>query len=190
MGAAPAGEPTDAFFARLVSSDELGLWLRDVDAGKMAVIVDACHSAAAVQTEGFKPGPMGSRGLGQLAYDKGMWVLAATQADNIALESGLVQQGLLTYSLTREGIDAGLADFKPKDARIWLSEWLAYGAARVPSLYDEVRSGRAATPGGKGARLVGRILEHEGAGRERARMAQQPALFDFSRKRRDVALVR
>ena len=52
------------------------------------MIVDACHSAASVDEAGFKPGPMGSRGLGQLAYDKGMRILAASQADDVALESG------------------------------------------------------------------------------------------------------
>jgi WD40 repeat protein len=193
MGEAPAGQPTDAFFGRLVSSDELGLWLRDVDAGKMAVIVDACHSAAVVQAEGFKPGPMGSRGLGQLAYDKGMWVLAATQADNIALESKLVRQGLLTYALAREGIEAGRADFRPKDAKILLSEWLAYGAERVPSLFEDVSMGRAPAVGAERPKLVGagaRALTLGAAGPQRAGEAQRPALFDFSRKRRDVALVK
>ncbi|HYY96957.1 MAG TPA: hypothetical protein VE642_00105, partial [Pyrinomonadaceae bacterium] len=53
---------------RAISSDELGAWLRDVDAGELIMVVDACHSAASVQGEGFKPGPMGSRGLGQLSY--------------------------------------------------------------------------------------------------------------------------
>ena len=58
-----------------------------VDAGELAMVVDACHSAAAVQQPGFKPGPLGGRGLGQLAYDKGMRVLAASQADDVAVES-------------------------------------------------------------------------------------------------------
>ena len=49
---------------RAISSDELGAWLRDVDAGELILVVDACHSAASVQGEGFKPGPMGSRGSG------------------------------------------------------------------------------------------------------------------------------
>ena len=55
--------------------------LRDVDAGDLVLIVDACHSAAAIEGTDFKPGPMGSRGLGQLSYDKGMRILTATQAD-------------------------------------------------------------------------------------------------------------
>ena len=115
---------TDEFIRRCVSSDELSLWLRDVDAGDMVMIVDACHSAATVDVEGFKPGPMGSRGLGQLAYDKRMRILTSTQADDVALESGLIKQGLLTYALTHDGIEAGQADFRPKDKTITLSEWL------------------------------------------------------------------
>src|SRR3989440_4366623 len=50
-------------------------------------VVDACHSSASVQGEGFKPGPMGSRGLGQLSYDKGMRILTSTQSDDVALET-------------------------------------------------------------------------------------------------------
>ena len=42
----------------------------------MVMIIDACHSAGSVEHEGFKPGPMGSRGLGQLAYNKRMRILA------------------------------------------------------------------------------------------------------------------
>jgi hypothetical protein len=60
------------FRCRCISSDELSLWLREVDAGELALIVDACHPAAAIEGTDFKPGPMVSRGLGQLLYDKGM----------------------------------------------------------------------------------------------------------------------
>ena len=98
----PGGEMRDVL-SRSISSDDFRRWLRDVDAGEMLMVVDACHSAASVQGPGFKPGPMGSRGLGQLSYDKGMRILTSTQADDVALESNLTQQGLLTYALTRDG---------------------------------------------------------------------------------------
>jgi len=87
--------------ANLISSEELSLWLKDVDAGDMVMIVDACHAAAAVEGDEFKPGPMGSRGLGQLSYDKGMRILTATQAANVAIESGSLGHGLLTYALVK-----------------------------------------------------------------------------------------
>ncbi len=188
---------------RAISSDELGAWLRDVDAGELILVVDACHSAASVQGEGFKPGPMGSRGLGQLSYDKGMRILTSTQADDIALESGLIEQGLLTYALTRDGLESARADFRPKDARITVAEWLAYGVERVPSLHAEVErklaemkaaadAAHAASLSGDGqARVVvfpdgGRGLKVKVSGQPTR--TQQPALFDFARRRRDAVL--
>lgn len=195
---------------RAISSDELGAWLRDVDAGELILVVDACHSAASVQGEGFKPGPMGSRGLGQLSYDKGMRILTSTQADDVALESALVEQGLLTYALTRDGLEAARADFKPKDARITVAEWLAYGVERVPALHAEVerrlaemkaarqRESSAALGGDSQARVVvlsdGKERANEGGRGIRvsgqATRTQQPALFDFARRRRDSVLAR
>ena len=77
---------------------------------------------------------MGSRGLGQLSYDKGMRILTASQADNVALESALIRQGLLTYALTHDGLEAAQADFKPKDQAILLAEWLQYAEQRVPTV--------------------------------------------------------
>ena len=46
-----------------IGSATLATWLRDIDAGSMTLIIDACHSAAVVGDKEFKPGPMGSRGL-------------------------------------------------------------------------------------------------------------------------------
>jgi hypothetical protein len=208
-----AGASSDlhAALARAISSDELGAWLRDVDAGELILVVDACHSAASVQGEGFKPGPMGSRGLGQLSYDKGMRILTSTQADDVALESALVQQGLLTYALAHDGLEAARADFKPKDERITVAEWLAYGVERVPTLYAEVErrlaemkakrdaNASAALGGDAQARVV--VLSGGGAtnttdgGRGirvsgQATRTQQPALFDFARRRRDTVLAK
>jgi WD40 repeat protein len=177
---------TAEFLSRCISSDELSLWLRDVDAGDMVLIVDACHSAASVEGEGFKPGPMGSRGLGQLAYDKGMRILAASQADDVAIESEQVRQGLLTYALIRDGLEGQLADRRPKDGKIMLDEWLGYGAERVPGLYEEVKRGEVKQSGrGQRAKIV---LVKQGKSLKRA--AQQPQLFDFARKRRDIMLAK
>jgi hypothetical protein len=98
------------------------------------MIIDACHAAAFTRKD-FKPGPMGSRGLGQLAYDKGMRILTATQANDFALESGALSQGLLSYALVEDGLKRGLADFKPRpDGKITIREWLEYGVAQVPAL--------------------------------------------------------
>ena len=166
------------FLRHCISSDELGHWLRDVDAGEMAMIVDACHSAAAVAGTEFKPGPMGSRGLGQLAYDKGMRILTATQTDNIALETNQVKQGLLSYALIQDGLKEEKANYLPRDEKITLIEWLNYGVVRVPELYSEMRAGRRSKE----------LTEEELTGVANEKL-QQPSLFDFARRRRDVLLI-
>ena len=202
-----ATELRDAL-GRAVSSEELSAWLRDVDAGELLLVVDACHSAASVQGEGFKPGPMGSRGLGQLSYDKGMRILTSTQADDVALESALVEQGLLTYALTHDGLESARADFLPKDERITVAEWLAYGVERVPVLHAEVerRLAELKVAGTSGAAAAGLggdsqarvVVLAPGAGERGLKLkvsgqstrTQQPALFDFARRRRAAVLAR
>ena len=166
-----------AVLSKFISSEELSHWLREVDAGQMAMIIDACHSAASVDAPGFKPGPMGDRGLGQLAYDKGMMILAATQASDVALEVQKIQQGLLTYALVADGLkeDASAqpkrrnADIN-KNGALTLKEWLQYGERRVPGLYEDIRTGKL-----KAVHRDPNWLDST------ARKAQTPSLFDFQR---------
>jgi hypothetical protein len=64
--------------AHSISSSDLANWWSEVDAGVMVMILDSCHSGAAAE-KNFRPGPLGDPGLGQLSYDKGMQILAASQ---------------------------------------------------------------------------------------------------------------
>lgn len=157
-------------------------WLRDVDAGDLVLVIDACHAAAVTGKE-FKPGPMGSRGMGQLAYDKGMRILAATQPDTTAAEvddlnqKRKIQHGLLTYALVQDGLVNHLAD-NNKDKVILLPEWLEYGVTGVPKLYDEAAKSQkasadqASAPGWqRGANKVRFISRGEGD-----TSTQQPSL--------------
>jgi WD40 repeat protein len=200
---------TDTVRQRSISSDELSLWLRDVDAGQMTLIVDACYSTAAIEGSGFKPGPMGSRGLGQLAYDKRMRILTATQADNVAMELPAtadgrpIKHGLLSYALLEDGLGQNLADFKPQDKTIFMDEWLEYAVSDVPKLLvnqpQPINESRAQSKQPRDRpRLV--LLKREltdpgvcgpgpNAGPSRSQ-GQQPSLFDFTRRKREVPLVR
>jgi WD40 repeat protein len=153
-----------------ISSKELSLWLRDVDAGDMVMIIDACYSEAAVKQKGFKPGPMGSKDLGQLSYNKGMKILASSEKDS--LECKVIKHGILTYALVQDGIEAKKADYKPKDKSITLSEWLGYGLNRVPELYRKIIM-KCVDP---------RRTEID------INYLQQPALFDFTKKEYDIIL--
>ena len=180
-GPVPQGKITPEVLKNFISSAELSEWVRDIDAGEMVMVVDTCHSAATVESEGFKPGPMGSRGLGQLAYDKGMRILAASQADDVALENEKLQQGLLTYALMHDGIEAEQADYQPKDNELTIEEWLNYAVERVPSLYEEVKVGQVQTFD-KGSKDTG-VNESVSAGTSslKKNAFKQPSLFDFKR---------
>jgi hypothetical protein len=136
----------------------------------MTLILDACFSAESVQAGDFKPGPLGSRGLGQLAYDKRMRVLAASQSDEVAHEYDYLQQGLLTYVLTHDGLDEGKADWKPVDKKITVGEWLAYAADAVPKFVPD----QSKAPTSKAA--TGRF----GSSPTNTSF-QVPALFNFSK---------
>ncbi len=126
----------------LISAEELSLYLRPIDAGEIAFVIDACQSGASVAKANFKPGPFGDSGLGQLAYDKGIRILVATQAGDVAMEDGRLQHGLLTFALA--GKDEGLAKDDDTldlngDKQINLTEWLAYPTWRMLDFNEDKR---------------------------------------------------
>ena len=172
-----------ALLTRTLDSDLLARHLSRVDAGDFVMVVDACNSAASVEGGGFKPGPMGSRSLGQLAYDKAMRVVAASQAEAVALESEQLRHGLLTFAMLHEGLAGGAADRAPTDSAIGFSEMLSYGVERVPLLYEDIRSGNF-VPQGRGATAHVSLATQATI----PPSPQRPSLFDFSRGERDVRL--
>lgn len=177
-----AGEPV-LDLKRQVSSAELSYWLRDLVAEDIVLVVDACHSSASVETPSFKPGPMGARGFGQLAYDKGMRVLASTRPDDLAWESQEKGHGLLSHALIKDGLVLRKADRLPTDGTITIGEWLQYAVDRVPALYGEVSKGL----GSKDARIVSFDSDTRASrevsvnGRRVQARSQQPSIFNFRR---------
>jgi hypothetical protein len=168
----------DELLRRAISADELAQWLRPIDVGEMVFVLDSCQSASSVEANDLKPGPMGSRGLGQLAYDKRMRILAASQSTQEAQERNLPAgegpgkirtQGLLSYTLVQQGLVEGNADWKPVDGKITLREWLGYAVDAVPKQLDTgtVNTGRGLIVIGPPAKVVS--------------ARQVPTLFDFSR---------
>ena len=164
-------------WASMISSGELTEWLREVDAADIALVIDACHSAASVAAGQFKPGPMGDPGLGQLAYDKGVRILAATQGDDVALEDARLRQGLLTFALTGNG------EALAKGDRVTLDAWLRYAARRIPTLAEDVRVGRldSGAGGTRGFTFVN-------ATPQKKPQVQEPSLFDFTGEPSKVVL--
>jgi WD40 repeat protein len=168
-----ATEP--ALTASAISSDDLTQWLRPLDVGEMVMILDACYSAASVEAGDFKPGPMGNSGLGQLAWDKRIRILTASQSTQAAAENPWLGMGLLSFALTKDGLAAKQADWEPQDGSIWLREWLSYGVKRVPELYEALRKGNIAEfrNASRGTELPARKQDFQHPS------LQTPALFDF-----------
>lgn len=120
--------------AHSISDRDLERVLEGVNAGQMLLVIDACNSGQALEAVEKRRGPMNSKGLAQLAYEKGMYVLAAAQSYQAAIEPADLGHGLLTYTLVEEGLKRGAADFAPKDGTILLREWLDFATERVPQL--------------------------------------------------------
>ncbi len=117
-----------------VSDEDLQAALERVVAGNILLVIDACNSGQALESEEKRRGPMNSRGLAQLAYEKGMLVLTASQSYQEALEARDLGHGLLTYALVDEGLKTAAADGAPKDGRVVDREWLDFAVRRVPEL--------------------------------------------------------
>ena len=130
-------EGLDPILKHSISDVELQQGFEKMDAGQILLVIDACNSGQALEDEEKRRGPMNSKGLAQLAYEKGMYVLTAAQSYQAALEEAQLGHGLLTYVLVEEGLKTSLADFEPKDGEVRLREWLDYAAERVPQMQEE-----------------------------------------------------
>ena len=119
-----------------ISDLELEDALKDVDVDQMLLVIDACNSGQALQAQETRRGPMNTRGLAQLAYEKGMYVLTASQSDEVAFESAGLKHSYLAHALVVEGIQRGAAD-TDSNGQVILKEWFDYVTERVPRIGRE-----------------------------------------------------
>lgn len=123
--------------AHSISDRELEKLFEGIDAGQLLLVIDACNSGQALEAEEKRRGPMNSKGLAQLAYEKGMYVLTAAQSYQAAQEAAKFGHGFLTYALVEEGLKQGAADREPKNGAIDLREWLNYATEEVPRMQQQ-----------------------------------------------------
>ena len=108
---------------------------RDIDAGQMLLVIDACNSGKALQADDWRRGPMNTKGLGQLAYEKGMNVLTASQDVELAYESEALKHSYLTYALIENGLKSKVKEADAnKDGQLLLREWFDFAVGEVPKL--------------------------------------------------------
>jgi WD40 repeat protein/uncharacterized caspase-like protein len=141
--------PTDVRFdrnsfdpeSRTLSDEALEDMFDGISPDRAFLVLDACHSGRALEADGMSGGPMNSRGLAQLAYDKGIDVLTASEAVEVALEAPELAggHGYLTYALVEEGLKKREA---AAEGRVELRGWFRFASRRVPELQAGPRAGQ------------------------------------------------
>ena len=137
-----------------VSDRELEKLFEKIDAGQLLLVIDACNSGQALEAEEKRRGPMNSKGLAQLAYEKGMYVMTAAQSYQAAQEAQKLGHGYLTFALVESGLKQGAADLEPRNDTIDIREWLNYATGEVPRMQEE-NSQRALAGKGRYVIFVG-----------------------------------
>ena len=127
----------NTILAHSISDQELEDSVEGLPAGSLLMVIDACNSGQALEAEEKRRGPMNSKGLAQLAYEKGMYILTAAQSYQAALEAAQLGHGLLTYALVEEGLKSAAADNEPRDGVVDAREWLDFATERVPQMQEE-----------------------------------------------------
>ena len=123
----------DQLYAQSISDTELEGLFEPIDSGDIMMVIDACKSGQALEAQENRRGPMNSAGLAQLAYEKGMLILTASQSQQAAIESGKLGHGLLTYSLLQ-----GMTKAKSTENKEIVSRnWFQYALNEVPILQME-----------------------------------------------------
>src|SRR4030095_2554881 len=118
-----------------ISDQELEDEVEGLAAGSLLMVIDACNSGQALEAEEKRRGPMNSKGLAQLAYEKGMYILTAAQSFQFENEAPRLGHGFLTYALIEEGLKTPVADQEPRDGAVMIREWLNYATERVPQIH-------------------------------------------------------
>jgi hypothetical protein len=153
-----------------VSDRELEEAFESIDASDMLMVIDACNSGQALESEEKRRGPMNSKGLAQLAYEKGLYILTAAQGHQAALEAAELGHGFLTYALIVEGLKNGAADVEPRDGNVVVREWMDYAVNRVPEMQA------SALLGARGLKVVAFVPGEENLEPSR-RSVQRPRVF-------------
>jgi uncharacterized caspase-like protein len=127
----------ETILAHSISDQELETAAQGLDAQQVVLVIDACNSGQALESSEKRRGPMNSKGLAQLAYEKGMYILTAAQSYQAALEASRLGHGYLTYALVEEGLKKSMARASSKEEFITVRKWFDYATARVPEMQQE-----------------------------------------------------
>ncbi|MBV6640851.1 MAG: caspase family protein [Cyclobacteriaceae bacterium] len=124
----------ELLFEKAVSASGLKEISRKINAQKQLFILDACQSAAALESIATR-GILEEKAIAQLARSTGTFWITATGSEQFATEFETIGHGVFTYSLL-EGLK-GAADGANGDKKITVRELSAYLEERVPELAEK-----------------------------------------------------
>ena len=117
-----------------ISRDQINEAVSRISARKIVLVYDACKSGAAVEVASRGVGDE-QQALAQMARAQGIYVLAASTAQQYAGEVKALGHGILTYALL-EGLNGKAAG---ADSIVKVNQLFAYTDERVPALAKEYR---------------------------------------------------
>ena len=122
--------------SKALSASEIKQLSMGLNAQKQIFIIDACHSAGALESVATR-GAAEERAIGQLARSTGTFWLTAAGSDQFATEFKDLGHGVFTYSLLEalQGKDAG----SNADGTITVRELSSYVEQRVPELSQKYK---------------------------------------------------
>jgi WD40 repeat protein len=119
-----------------ISDREMEMAFERIDAGLFLFVIDACNSGQALESDESRQAPLNTQSLAQLAYEKGLFVVTASQGYQAARESSKFGHGFLTQALVGLGIKQGQA-FPHPTGEIEIRRWLDFAANTVPKMQAE-----------------------------------------------------
>lgn len=126
-----------------ISANQLKDIFIRIRAQKQVVMMDACHSGAAMNTLKFRAVPTEEKAINMLARSSGIALLASSGSQQFAAEFEQLRHGTFTYALL-EGLE-GKAD--QGDGQITVNELISWMDERVPELTQKF-GGKAQYPRG------------------------------------------
>ncbi len=102
-----------------LSSKELKEWSLKIKAQKQLILIDACQSGQALENFAMR-GPQTEKAIIDLSKSRGLYIMAASEADQTAKELRDLGHGVFTWSII-EGLKCN-ADFFEKDGIINVKE--------------------------------------------------------------------
>lgn len=125
----------DVLYEKAISTEEIKLLTKEINAQKQVFILDACQSAGALETVASR-GAMEEKAIAQMARSTGTFWITASGSEQFATEFDQLKHGVFTYALL-EGL-AGKADANG-DKKLTVRELSTYIEQKVPELSEQFK---------------------------------------------------